>query len=89
MSRMRAFLKHYRSPRSIAGWRGVPFLGFVVAITIALPEAQALLLGGITGGIVIGAFLILIRHQFRSGGPRRGTPIVLFPKPAEWSATGA
>jgi hypothetical protein len=55
-------------------------------ILVALPEARALLTAGILGGIVLGALLILIRHQ-SSSGPRRGTPIiVLFPRQVTSSA---
>jgi hypothetical protein len=50
------------------------FLG----ILIALPQARILLVTGFLGGLVIGIGLILSRHQ---SGPRRGTPITLFPRP--------
>jgi hypothetical protein len=85
---VRAFLKMYSTPLSLTGWRGVPLLLVAAAIVVALPQARALVALGMLGGVVIGAFLILIRHQFPSNGPRRGTPIVLFPRAAEASTTG-
>jgi hypothetical protein len=80
MKGVEAFLRLYSTPLSITGWRGVPLLGVAAAITVALPQARAILVAGFSGGIVIGAALIIARHQFRSSGPRRGTPIVLFPR---------
>ena len=80
MTGLRAFLRPYSTPSSTAGWRGILLLGFAVAIVIALPQARALLTAGLLGGVVLGVILILIRHQ-RHNGPRRGTPIVLFPRP--------
>ena len=65
----------------IRGWRGWLRLLSFVALLAALPEARALLTAGMLGGIVLGAGLILIRHQAGPRGPRRGTPIVLFPRP--------
>jgi hypothetical protein len=80
---VRAFLRLYSTPLSLTGWRGAPLLAVAAAIVVALPQARALVAMGMLGGIVIGAFLILIRHQSGWGGPRRGTPIVLFPRTAE------
>jgi len=82
MAGLRGFLRRCSTPLSISGWRGVPFLGIALAIVIALPQARALITAGILGGIVLGIFLILIRHQAGPPRPRRGTPIVLFPRPA-------
>ena len=64
----------------LTGWRALMLLVVFAAILIALPEARALLTMGLLGGIVLGAILILIRHQ-GPRLPRRGTPIVLFPRP--------
>ena len=49
-----------------------------LAILAALPQARAVLITGFLGGVVIGICLILARQQ---PGPRRGTPITLFPRP--------
>ena len=68
-------------PFRMSGWRGWLNLLGLVAILAALPEARALLGAGMLGGIVLGVALILIRHNARPSGPRRGTPIVLFPRP--------
>lgn len=81
MAGLRAFLRLSSAPPSTSGWRGVLLLGVVAAIVAALPEARALLSLGLLGGVVLGGLLILIRHQPRPRGPRRGTPIVLFPRP--------
>jgi len=54
--------------------------GAFVVILASLPQARALLTYGMLGGIVIGAALILARHPVGPSGPRRGTPIVLFPR---------
>ena len=64
----------------LTGWRALVALTVLVAIVLALPQARALLTVGMLGGVVLGALLILIRHQ-PPRGPRRGTPIVLFPRP--------
>jgi hypothetical protein len=80
MTDLRAFLRHNPfSSMRMSGWRGVLWLGLLSVIVVALPQARALLTAGILGGIVLGAFLILMRQR-RPGGPR-GTPIVLFPRP--------
>lgn len=64
----------------MARLRAIPFLAFVAIVAI-LPEARALLFTGFAGGIVVGLGLIALRHHIRPGGPGRGTPIVLFPRP--------
>ena len=79
MAVKRAFLRMFSTPIPVSGWRGAVWLGVAAAIFLALPEARALVITGFLGGIVIAAFLILIRHRGASG-PRRGTPIVLFPR---------
>jgi hypothetical protein len=76
----RAFLRLVWTRLSLGGWRGAAKLGFFVLILAALPQARALLTAGLLGGIVIGAALILARHPIAPSGPRRGTPIVLFPR---------
>jgi hypothetical protein len=82
---VRAFLRRHSTPSPVTGWRGVLLLAFLAAILLILPQARALITVGLLGGVVIGAFLILIRHQSGSG-PRRGTPIVLFPRAADISS---
>jgi hypothetical protein len=84
-----AFLRLYSARLTMTGWRGVLWLGIAAAILVALPEARAVLALGLAGGVVIGAFLILIRHQGRPSGPRRGTPITLFPRAVNLSPNGA
>lgn len=81
---VRAFLRRHSTPAPVTGWRGVLLLAFLAAILVVVPQARTLITGGLLGGIVIGAFLIVIRHQSGSG-PRRGTPIVLFPRAADVS----
>lgn len=68
-------------PFRIAGWQGWLRLLALVAILAALPQARALLTAGLLGGGVLGVILILIRQQSGPPRPRRGTPIVLFPRP--------
>jgi hypothetical protein len=86
---VRAFLKRSSTPGGLTGWRGLPLLVALAVILATVPQARTLITGGILGGIVIGAFLILIRHQPGSHGPRRGTPVVLFPRTADASTSGA
>ena len=81
-----AFLR-LNPTRLFGGWRSAPMLGVFVLILVSLPQARALLTGGILGGIVIGAALILARHPVGPSGPRRGTPIVLFPRTVEVRST--
>lgn len=68
-------------PFRTSGWRGFMWLAAVAVIVAALPEARALLSAGVLGGIVLGVGLILMRQQGGPPRPRRGTPIVLFPRP--------
>ncbi len=89
MAGLRAFLRLDPTPSSITGWRGTLLLGVAAAILVALPQARALIMAGLMGGVVIGAFLIGIRHQSGSSRPRRGTPIVLFPRPVNLFPNGA
>jgi hypothetical protein len=79
----------YSTPLAISGWRGVPLLALTAAIVVALPEARALLLVGLMGGVVVGLGLILLRHHLGSSGPRRGTPITLFPRPVDLASSRA
>ena len=71
---------------NLGGWRSLLVLAAFVAIVVALPQARALLTTGLLGGVVIGIVLILARHQ---PGPRRGTPITLFPRPVSANITRA
>jgi hypothetical protein len=73
-----ASVRIYSTPMPVSGWRGHVWLAIAVLIFAALPEARTLVATGFLGGVVIAAFLILIRHGSGSSGPRRGTPIVLF-----------
>jgi hypothetical protein len=62
----------------LTGWRAFVLLAVLL---VGIPEARALITAGLLGGIVLGAILIYIRHQAGPRFPRRGTPIVLFPRP--------
>jgi hypothetical protein len=73
-----AGLRVYQARTGIGGWRNLVLLAVFGAILAALPQARALLTTGFLGGLVIGICLIVARHQ---PGPRRGTPITLFPRP--------
>jgi hypothetical protein len=79
MAVKRAFVRVFSTPIPVSGWRGTAWLAVAAGIFLTLPEARALVTTGFLGGIVIAAVLILIRHR-GSSGPRRGTPIVLFPR---------
>jgi len=89
MTGLRVFVREHSQPPSMTGWRGVLWFGAVALILVALPQARALIATGLAGGVVIGAFLILIRHQGGPSGPRRGTPITLFPRTVNLSPNGA
>ena len=78
MSGLRGWLRLHETRLEISGVRGWPILAIFLAIVAALPEARTLLAYGLSGGVVIGAVLILLRRQH--GGPGRGTPITLFPR---------
>ena len=71
---------------SFGRWRNLVPIAVFVAILAALPQARALLTTGFLGGVVIGICLILSRQQ---AGPRRGTPITLFPRPVSVNVTRA
>ena len=81
MAELRSVLRQSLTGSSMKGWRGSVLLAAFAVILVALPEARALLTAGILGGTVLGVFLILIRQQAGPPRPRRGTPIVLFPRP--------
>ena len=81
MAELRSVLRQSLTRSSMTGWRGLILLVAFAVILIALPQARALLTAGILGGIVLGVFLILVRQQPGPPRPRRGTPIVLFPRP--------
>ena len=82
MTLKRAFVKVYSTPIPMSGWRGSVWLLVGAAIFIALPEARALVIAGLLGGVVIAGVLIYIRRGRGASGPGRGTPIVLFrPEP--------
>lgn len=81
-----AGLRVFRARTGIGGWRNLMLLALFAAILLALPQARALLTTGFLGGVVIGIFLIVARQQ---PGPRRGTPITLFPRPVSVNVTRA
>ena len=81
MAELRSVLRRSLTRSSMNGWRGLIVLAAFAVILVALPQARALLTAGILGGVVLGVFLILIRQQAGPPRPRRGTPIVLFPRP--------
>ena len=89
MTGLRVFVRQHAQPPSMSGWRGAFWLGAAVVILVALPQARVLIAAGLAGGVVIGAFLILIRHQGGPSQPRRGTPITLFPRTVNLSPNGA
>ena len=81
MAELRSVLRQSLTGSSMKGWHGIILLVAFAAILIALPQARALLTAGMLGGVVLGVFLILVRQQPGPPRPRRGTPIVLFPRP--------
>ena len=78
---VRAFLRLYSDPHALRGFRSVPVWVVFLLVVGVVPQARILLTAGFMGGVVIGAALIIARHKFGSSGPRRGSPIVLFPRP--------
>jgi hypothetical protein len=78
---VRAFLRLYSDPQALRGFRSVPVWVVFLLVVALVPQARILLTAGFMGGLVIGAALIIARHKFGSSGPRRGSPIVLFPRP--------
>lgn len=83
---MAGFLAGLGARIRIGGWRGLPLIAVFVVILATLPQARALLTTGFLGGVVIGICLILARQQ---PGPRRGTPITLFPRSVSVNVTRA
>jgi hypothetical protein len=81
MAELRSVLRQALTGSSMKRWRGMVLLVAFAVILVELPEARALLTAGMLGGVVLGAFLILMRQQSGPPRPRRGTPIVLFPRP--------
>jgi hypothetical protein len=81
-----AELRVYRKRAGLGGWRNLLLLALFGAILAALPEARAVLITGFLGGVVIGICLIVARQQ---PGPRRGTPITLFPRTVSVNVTRA
>ena len=53
-------------------------IAVVGIIAATFPIARWLLIGGIVGGVLLAAFLILRRRDRQLGGPRSDLPIVLF-----------
>ena len=83
-----AFLR-FSKPSLIKGWHDSPMLAVFILLVAGVPQARALLVAGMLGGIVIGAALILARHPLGPSGPRRGTPVVLFPRTVDARSTSA
>jgi hypothetical protein len=81
-----AGLRDYQARTGIGGWRNLLLLAVFAVILAALPQARALLTTGLLGGVVIGICLIVARQQ---PGPRRGTPITLFPRQVSVNVTRA
>jgi len=83
---IRAFLRLNPSPESFRGWRSVLWPGLGLLIVVLVPQVGVLLTAGFLGGVLVGASLIVARREFRGPGSGGGTPIVLFPRPANISA---
>ena len=65
--------------------RGVGGLGLVVlaaVMTIVMPEAWWLIVAGATGGVLLGAALIVFHRFHRASGPSGSDPTILFRAPA-------
>jgi hypothetical protein len=75
-----AFLRFSSLRFVIRGWHDTPMLAIFILLVAGVPQARAMLIAGMLGGIVIGAALILARHPLGPSGPRRGTPVMLFPR---------
>jgi len=54
------------APVKVAGAAGLPLLIVVGVIALVLLEARWLLLGGIIGGAMLGAVMILVRRPLRT-----------------------
>ena len=64
---------------AVAGVGGLGMIALVAIIAATFPIARWLLIGGIVGGVLLAAFLILRRRHRQLGEPRSDLPIVLFP----------
>ena len=67
-----AFVDLYSTRIPVAGWGSAALLAIAAAIVLALPEAQALTLCGLAGGVAIGVFRIVRRAQRLSRGEDTG-----------------
>ena len=63
---------------AVAGLGGLGMIALVVIIAATFAIARWLLLGGVAGGVILAAILILRRRHRQLGGPRGDLPIVLF-----------
>lgn len=53
----------YSTRIPLQGWTILPLVGIAAALVVALPEARALVLGGLVGGASVAAALILRRRR--------------------------
>ena len=63
---------------AVAGVGGLGMIALVVIIAATFAIARWLLVGGVVGGVILAAILILRRRYRQLGEPRGSVPIVLF-----------
>jgi hypothetical protein len=55
----------YSTRIPLRGWTSLPLVGIAAVLVVALPEARALVLGGLLGGATVAAALIVRRSRAR------------------------
>jgi hypothetical protein len=62
----------------VAGVGGLGLVAMAFLVSWVMPAAWWLMVAGVSGGIVVGAVLVLARHGLSTRGPSGSDPTILF-----------
>lgn len=62
----------------VAGVGGLGLVAMAVLVSIVMPAAWWTMVAGVSGGVVLAAILIVMRHGLSTRGPSGSDPTILF-----------
>ena len=62
----------------VAGVGGLGLVAMALLVSFVMPAAWWTMVAGVTGGIVVAAILVVMRHGLSTRGPSGSDPTILF-----------
>jgi hypothetical protein len=62
----------------VAGVGGLGLVAMAVLVSIVMPAAWWTMVAGVSGGVVLAAILVVMRHGLSTRGPSGSDPTILF-----------